>query len=374
MNTKHKILRFSITLSLGFFLVTGLSRCTTTAGKSTDEKPDQRAVPEVEFISIKKEILTSSLTLPGELISYQQVDLYAKVISFVKKIYVDVGSEVKAGQLLVTLEAPEVTSQLAGAQSRWNAFDAVYIASKANYERLLATSKTPGTVSPNDLDLALAKMKSDFAQLEAAKAAYREISSTINYLTIRAPFNGVITARGINPGAYVGPSGRGSDSPLFTLQEQKHLRLVVSVPEAYSPYLEEGDEVKFNIKPLPDEFFKAKVTRMAGALDIKLRSQRVEADVFNTDGRLLPGMVAKVAIPLVNSHSTFVVPQTAIVTSQEKVFVIKIEQNKAQWIDVQTGQSVDGNTEVYGGLHEGDQIVKIANEEIRNGSQIKKQN
>ncbi len=366
----NKIIKCLLSASL-FLLIGGLSSCGSSEGKTVEIKTELKEAPSVELIPIKKEMLTSSLTMPGELISFQQVDLYAKVISFVKKIYVDVGSEVKAGQLLATLEAPEIESQLAGAESRWKSYEAIYTASKASYERLLETSKTPGTISPNDLDQALAKMNSDFSQLESAKAAYKEINHTIDYLTIKAPFDGVISARNINPGAYVGPSGRGSDNPLFTLQEQKHLRLVVSVPEAYSPFLKEGDEVNFNIKPLPDEFFKAKVTRMAGALDVKLRSQRVEADVFNTDKKLLPGMVAKVTIPLINSDSTFTVPKTAIVTSQERIFVIKIKQGKAQWVDVQTGRFTDGRTEVYGELHEGDQIVKTASEEIRNGSSLK---
>jgi hypothetical protein len=110
---------------------------------------------------------------------------------------------------------------------------------------------------------------------------------------------------------------------------------------------------------------------MAGALDIKLRSQRVEADVFNIDKKLLPGMVAKVTIPLISSDSTFVVPKTAIVTSQERIFVIKVEQGKARWVDVQTGRFIDGRTEIYGDLREGDQIVKTASEEIRNGSVIR---
>ena len=364
----NKTIKLLLPLSLGFLLMGGLSRCTSSEGKAGEKKNGAAKIPGVELISIEKSVLTSSLTMPGELISFQQVDLYAKVISFVKKIYVDVGSEVKVGQLLVTLEAPEITSQLAGAESRWKSFEAIYTASKAGYDRLLETSKTAGTVSPNDLDLALAKMNSDFSQLAAAKAAYKEINHTLDYLSIKAPFSGVISARSINPGTYVGPSGRGSDNPLFTLQEQKHLRLVVSVPEAYSPYVKEGDEVNFNIKPLPDEFFKARVTRMAGALDAKLRSQRVEADVFNTDRKLLPGMVARVTIPLINSDSTFVVPKTAIVTSQERIFVIKNEQGKARWVDVQTGRFIDGRAEIYGDLHEGDRLVKTASEEIRDGS------
>src|SRR5882762_173534 len=372
MNTIRKIIKFLISASLCLLLIGGLNRCIPSQGKEEVKKPDVAKVPGVELVSVEKALLTSSLTMPGELISFQQVDLYAKQTSFVKEIYVDVGSEVKAGQLLAILEAPEITSQLAGAESRWQSFEAIYIASKASYQRLLETSKTPGTISPNDLDLALAKMNSDFKQLEAAQAAYKEVHNTLDYLTIKAPFGGVISARNVNQGAYVGPTGRGSDLPLFTLQEQRHLRLVVSVPESYSPFLKEGDEVTFKIKPLPDESFKAKVTRMAGALDIKLRSQRVEADVFNTDRKLLPGMVAKVTIPLISSDSTFVVPKTAIVTSQERIFVIKAEQGKAKWVNVQTGRFIDGRTEIYGALREGDQIVKTASEEIRNGSLIGK--
>src|SRR5258706_1033330 len=367
----NKIIKVFTCVSFGVLLISGWNRCTSSEGKAEEKNTEPDKIATVDVVAIEKAVLTSSLTMPGELISFQQVDLYARQTSFVKRIYVDVGSEVRAGQLLAVLEAPEITSQLAGAESRWKSMEAIYIASKANHERLFETSKTPGTISPNDLDQALAKMNSDFSQLESAKAAYKEINQPIDYLTIKAPFDGVISGRNINPGAYVGPSGRGSDNPLFTLQEQRHLRLVVSVPEAYSPFLKEGDEVNFNIKPLPDEFFKAKVTRMAGALDVKLRSQRVEADVFNTDKKLLPGMVAKVTIPLINSDSTFTVPKTAIVTSQERIFVIKIKQGKAQWVDVQTGRFTDGRTEVYGELHEGDQIVKTASEEIRNGSSLK---
>src|SRR5882762_11719675 len=372
MNTIIKIIKSSLSLSLFTLLMGGLNGCTSSDGKEKGNDTGVVQSPRLEVISIEKSVLTSSVTIPGELISFQQVDLYARQTSFVKKLYVDVGSEVKEGQLLAVMEAPEITSQLDGAESRWKSSEAIYIASKASYQRLFETSKTPGTVSLNDLDLALAKMNSDFSQLEAAKAAYKEISHNLDYLTIKAPFGGVISARYINPGAYVGPTGRGSDNPLFTLQEQKHLRLVVAVPEAYSPFLKEGDEVHFKIKPLPNESFKAKVTRMAGALDLKLRSQRVEADVFNTDRKLLPGMVAKVTIPLISSDSTFVVPKTAIVTSQERIFVIKAEQGKAKWVNVQTGRFIDGRTEIYGALREGDQIVKTASEEIRNGSLIGK--
>src|SRR6476646_9098927 len=249
------------------------------AEKKTEARQTVAPAPATEVFPLQRGRLSSSLQIPGELIAYQQVDLYAKENSFVKKLYVDVGSQVTEGQLLVTMEAPELSSQLAGALSNIKSREAIYTASKANYDRLYETSQTPGTISPNDLEQADARKNSDLAQLEAAKAEYKQIAETQNYLQIRAPFSGVITARNVNPGAYVGPSGKGSELPLFTLQEQKKLRLIISVPAAYTSYLNHKNEVSFTVKSLPNQQFKAQVKRMAGAIDSRLRSERIEMDV-----------------------------------------------------------------------------------------------
>src|SRR6185437_12798053 len=118
----------------------------------------------------------------------QEVDIYAKITSYVKKLHVDIGSQVHTGDLLATLEAPEINSQLAASQSRIKQQEAVYFASKATYDRLLNTSKTPGTVSQNDLEQAEAKKNSDYANVEAARSSYKEVAANLNYLEIRAPF------------------------------------------------------------------------------------------------------------------------------------------------------------------------------------------
>jgi membrane fusion protein, multidrug efflux system len=358
-------------------LVAGiLSGCSSSDGEEKAKKEkehhaaDSTAAPAATFV-LAKGRLSTNMYVPGELIAYQQVDLYAKENSFVKKLLVDVGSEVRTGDLLAVMEAPELQSALSGAESRLKSQEAIYIASKANYDRMVETSKTPGTISQNDLDQASARQKSDFAQLEAARSAYKEIAETLKYLEIRAPFNGVISARNVNPGAYVGPSGKGSELPLFTLQEQKHLRLVVSIPEASTGYLTAQDEVAFTVKAQPNTTFHAKVKRLAGALDNRLRAERIEMDVINEDKKLLPGMVAEVNIPLPAKDSTFVVPQTAVVNSTERIFVIRVADHKAQWVDVKTGRSQGGKTEIYGNLlQEGDQILQVASEEKRDGSTV----
>jgi RND family efflux transporter MFP subunit len=368
MNIQNKHVTTVLLLAL---TVSILSACHSGVKEKTTEADSTADAPTViSVIEAHKGKLAASLQVPGELLPFQQVDLYAKVNSYVKKMLVDVGSEVQAGQLLVTLEAPEINSQLAGAQSRIQQMQAVYLASKANYDRLLSTSKTPGTISQNDLDQAEAKKNADYANVEAAKSASEEITANRNYLEIRAPFAGVITARNVNLGAYVGPSGKGSDLPLLVLQQQNKLRLVISVPEASTGGLSDKDEVTFTVRSLPNQKFTAKVARLAGALDEKLRSERLEMDVENTGKKLLPGMYAEVNLPLPGRDSAILIPKTALVISTEKVFVIKVVDHKAQWVTVQKGAEAAGQVSIYGDIKPGDQLIKTANDEIRDGQTV----
>lgn len=368
----NKLFRSILLLSYIVGTVT-ITSCHSNSNEALSEQDTDQdsASSAVETFNLQKGKLSTNLQVPGELLPYQQVDLYAKESSFVKKVYVDVGSEVKQGQLLVTMDAPEINSNLAAAKSKLQSQEAIYTASNSNYNRLVETSKTPGTISKNDIDQAAARKNSDKAQLDAAKSAYQSVAATENYLNIRAPFSGVISARNVNPGAYVGPSGKGSDVPLFVLQEQKHLRLVISVPEVYTNLLKQNDEVNFTVKALPNQHFTAKVKRMAGALDERLRSERLEMDVSNNNKNLLPGMFAEVNIPLPASDSTFVIPKSALVTSTERVFVIRAANHKANWVDVRKGREAGDQVEIYGNLNEGDQLVKTASDEIRDGSALK---
>lgn len=357
-----------VLLGTSLALLTAIYGCGNSETKVEAKKEKDVAIATFD---LKKDKLSTSLSLPGELIALQQVDLYAKVSSFVKTLKVDIGSEVTRGQLLMTLEAPEMTSQFAAAQSKLKAQEAIYTASKANYNRLYETSKTPGTISTNDLDQAMARRNSDLAQLDAAKASVREVGSVQDYLTIRAPFNGIISARNVNLGAYVGPSGKGSDLPLFTLQDQKNLRLAVSIPEVYTGYLKDGDEVSFTVKSIPSQTFKAKVKRMSGALDSRLRSERVEMDVPNASKALLPGMVAEVNIPLPANASTFIISKKSLLDTSEGYFILKVVDGKAVKVSVKKGRETDDKVEVFGNLTEGDKLVAEPTEEMHEGMAIK---
>jgi len=350
----------------------------TACGPSKQEQADQKAEqqqeasvekPAVATTPVVKGQLSTTIAVPGELVPYQETEIFAKINSYVKKMYADIGSQVHAGELLATLEAPEINSQLAEAESKIKQQEAIYFASKATYDRLMNTSKTPGTISQNDLEQAEAKKNSDMANVDAAKSAYKAVAANLAYLQIKAPFDGVITNRNVNVGAYVGPGGRSAD-PLFILQDQGRMRLVVSIPENYTSKLNDKDMVSFKVRSVQGETFHAQVKRLAGAIDQKLRSERLEMDVFNKNHKLLPHMYADVNVPIPSNDSTFIVPKTAVVTSTEKVFVVRVADHHAQWVQVQKGIQSGDRMEVFGKLNAGDQVVVKATDEIRDGGEV----
>lgn len=347
--------------------VLGIQSCNSQekGAKEANQSTDSTGI---ETFVLSEQQIQSQVRLPGELIAFNQVDLYAKVNSFVKKLYVDAGSRVQAGALLATLEAPEINSQFDAQTANLKAAEAAWISSKATYERLLETSKTPGTVSPNDLDVALAKRDADYARFESAKASQNEVSNMRQYLEIRAPFSGVISARNVSAGAYVGPSGKGSELPVLSLKDDQKLRLTVGVPQNYMPYLKQGQAIRFTVPTLPGEDFEAKVSRNAGALDEVIRSQRTEMDVDNRDGRLVPGMIAEVQLSIESSQKALLVPKTAVLNSTQGIYVIKVSNGKTVWVPVKDGNTSEEMAEVFGNLQYKDTIIKNASEEIRDGA------
>jgi membrane fusion protein (multidrug efflux system) len=375
-----KELKSNITTALSLLSLAGLLSLSACHSDEKEKEEKRRIaqeqtdieVPPVETVELQKSMLVSTLQVPGELQPYQQVSLYAKINSYVKKYLVDVGSEVRKGQLMIILEAPEFTSQLASARARIKQQEAIYLASKATYDRLFNTAKTPGTIAQNDIDQADARRKADYANLDAAKAQYQEVTANLQYLQIHAPFDGVVSERNASMGAYVGPGGKGSDLPLFVVQQQKKLRLVISVPELSTGSLGKRNEVDFTVRALPNQKFTAVIKRSAGALDARLRSERMEMDVENPKKLLLPGMYAEVSVPLKSHDSTFVVPKTALVQSTEKVFVVRVGKNhRAEWVDVQKGLQGKEGVEVYGkDLKIGDKLVMNATDEIRDGKAV----
>ncbi|HXD94621.1 MAG TPA: efflux RND transporter periplasmic adaptor subunit [Bacteroidia bacterium] len=340
---------------------------------SEKKHEEQKEVEEQQPLELAKvELLQpeNSLTFPGELESFYATDIFPKINSYIKAIYVDIGDKVKEGQILVQLEAPEVESQLSEAYSKMKSAEATFGATQANYKRLLQTNKTVGAVSVNDIEYAKAHTVSDSLQVVAATVHYNSEQQINTYLKITAPFDGIITDRQLAPGGFVGP-GERSVVPILKIKNESKLRLHIAIPERYIAEIEEGKNINFTVKSFPNNTFKGEISRLSKNVDTKTRSEIIEILIDNTDSRLMPGMYATVLLPSKRNEKSLFVPETAIVTNMEKCFVIKVDSNKkAHWVSVQKGDKSKDKTEVYGDLKEGDTIIKQGSDEIKDGSII----
>lgn len=348
-----------------------LSACNTNEKTENKEtKPDMEGMGMMnmmETISISKSNPLVTIKLAGELKPDEQTELFAKVNSYVQQIRVDIGDRVVKGQTLVVLEAPEIMSQIANAKAKMQAQEAIYLSTKSTYDRMLKADKTEGAVAKDAIDQIKARKLSDESQLAAARSAYNEINNIKDYLVIKAPFSGIITNRSIDLGAYVGPM---SKTPLLVIENNEKLRLNLSVSEANTPYIKIGDTIRFYVRSQPEMKYMALISRKSGSLDVRLRSEKIEADFINKNNVLKPYMVAETSISLQNTVATFFVPKTAVVEGGMGVYVIRINNGKTQYVPVSKGRVMGDKVEVFGDLAEGEHILKMASEEIMEGKVV----
>jgi membrane fusion protein (multidrug efflux system) len=318
--------------------------------------------------AVAEKALSATARLPGQLVPFNEVNLFPKVNGFVKQVLVDRGSIVKQGQLLAVLEAPEMESQLQAANSRYLQAQENAEASKEKYQRLKEAAQEPGSVSPLDLDDALSKMKADEAMSQSEHSNVESVKTMEGYLRIYAPFDGMIIERNVSPGALVSP-GKATDQPMFILQDIHKMRLTVDIPEDYVDKVDLSQPVSFIFNAMPGQQNSAKISRSANALG-SMRSEAIEIDVLNQNGQLKPGMYAEVHIPMLSGAKSLLVPNNAIVRSTENEYVVTDRDGKANLVNIKEGLASNDSTEVFGDLKANDKIVLHANDEIKQGDAI----
>jgi len=336
----------------------------------------------LEAVPVVSRPLDRTVLLPGEFVPYLSVPIHAKIAGFVEKVEVDRGSVVTEGQLLATMMAPELNAQRAEAEAKVRAaeaqrveFEARVVAAESTYQRLKAASATPGVIAGNELiqaekqlDAERAKVRAAESSIQAAQSAVKAIEDIQAYLRVTAPFAGVITTRNVHPGALV---GTGVDSEaMFQLETINRLRLVVPVPEVEVGGIPRGARVSFTVPAYPTETFNGTVSRLARSVDAKTRSMPVELDVANPNGRLAAGMYPLVKWPVHGNQNVLMVPVTSVVTTTERVFVIRVKDGAAEWVDVKRGPTHGDLAEVVGPLAEKDLVLRRGTDEIRQGTRI----
>jgi membrane fusion protein, multidrug efflux system len=356
--------------SVALVAVTALNICPSLVYSQAVEtatvtrRTDQRVVP-----------------LPGELTPFQSSALSARISGFVERVMVDRGTTVKQGQALATLAVPELAAQSAEARSRVLLAEAKMAEAESKVttavstlERMKRAAATPGTVAGLDMVRAeeevvsaKAALQTQIQGVEGAKAALNSVLALEEYRSIVAPFSGRIVERLVHPGALVGPT----TGPLFRLEQVSRLRLVLPVPEHSMGVITQGRVLEFRVPAHPGKTFTARLARSAGSLDPKTRTMSVEADVENSAGLLAPGMFPEVSWPIARDTEALLVPATAVVTTTERTFVIRVTNGKAEWVTVKKGATAGEQVEVAGNLKAGDVVIKRASDEIRNGAVLK---
>jgi RND family efflux transporter MFP subunit len=332
--------------------------------------PSQAASPvnvpdTVPVFVIHDTNVTKNIELPAELLPYEQAALFARVQGYIKDMKVDMGDKVRQGQTLAIIEAPELQTKYAEFQSSLQAAKAKYMSSADVYQRLskAAQAKTPGIVAPVDLERSKNQYLADSASYEASRQLARSYKEVAGYLVLTAPFDGVITARNADRGTLV-----GNNQAILTIQRNQRLRLRVAVPELYVASGAVSKTANFRVDAFPNKLFQATLTRKSESIDPQTRTEMWEYLYDNSNHELKAGSFAYVKVGLQRTGNSFILPPSAVVTNQERKFVIKIKEGKATWVDVRQGMSTDKGVEVFGDLNNNDTLVIRATDERKPGS------
>lgn len=372
------------TLAIGLASVYCAS-CLTSCKSSV---PPVAEAPTVPVAVVGPATLQNNVVLSAEFEPFQDVDVMAKVAGYVRSIRVDIGSHVKTGDVLAVLEVPEIQDELQKARAGVAAAEANVAAAQAgiqnaeaaaaiahlSYQRINdVATKNKGLVPRQEVDVAQSHDAEALAQLASAKSAlqaaqesksaaeseYARAGAMLQYATIRAPFNGIVTRRYANTGSMIqaGISSQTQAMPVVRLAQYEVLRLTLPVPVTDAAEIKDGQSVDVNVAN-PPRTIHGKIARFAGTVQISTRTMDTQVDVPNADGSLLPGMYAEVHLHLADRAHAMSVPVDAVDglgTSVEQAYVVR--NGVVHLVQVTTGLQTANRLEILSGLKAGDQVI-----------------
>jgi len=331
-------------------------KTSSTAGKPSAVSKESGGFLEVQVTKPLRRTVAATLRLPATVSPYSQTTLYSKVSGYLKTIHVDKGDPVRAGQVLAVIEDPELEERYQQAQSE-------YAIKKVTYERLSNVWKeNPDVIAKQDVDLAEA------AYL-GAKHALEQLAAMLDYTKVRAPYNGIITARFVDPGALIqaATSSATQAVPLLTVMDTSILRFYVNVPQEDTPYVKKGTSVAIVLKGIGGKTLEATVTRSTMSLDPGTRTMLVEIDVPNPGHALAPGMYAEVILTLRQHRDALVVPPAALVADNSSKAVFVIEQGVARKVPIKTDIDDGVWVEIASGLTGSEDVVVVGKSRLTDG-------
>jgi RND family efflux transporter MFP subunit len=361
----------------------GASSC---SGNESERVQAKGPTITVGVAKVVKKSLGRDITLSSELVPFQEIDVYAKESGYVKKLLVDYGSHVKAGQVMAILEIPELeaqlqedqaqiknaTNQVSRAQHELARYQAQYKALHLQYTRLNGVFESqPGIVAQQEVDDAQGKDLAASSQVDAGQAALEASQSQLSvataklahdqslfdYSKITAPFPGIVTERYANLGTLVQAGTNSQAAPIVKLSEDDLFRLVIPVPESYVRYIHIGDPVNVRVPSL-NRTFPGKVARFSVDVKEATRTMHTEVDVQNRDRILMPGLFAEADVALEHRDDIPTVPLQAVNHEGNKTTVFVVgTNNEIEDRPIMLGLQTANDAEVVSGVKEGEQIV-----------------
>jgi RND family efflux transporter MFP subunit len=387
-----------ISIALVGLLAISLSSCSGGSGSKVEANTSAMTVGVTR---VMKKTLSRQITLSSELVPFQEIDVYAKESGYVQKLNVDYGSHVKQGQVMATLEIPELlaqlnedeaevknaTNQVSRAANELKRDEAKYNALHLEYTRLNTVFQTqPGIVAQQEVDDSQGKDLAAASQVDAGKSTLEAAQSDLartkarltrdqtlyDYSKIVAPFSGVVTQRYANLGALVqaGTTSSTQAMPIVRLSQDDLFRLVIPVPESYVRYIKVGDPVSVRVPSL-NQSFPGKVTRFSVDVRQDTRTMHTEVDVQNRDRMLMPGLYAEADVSLEHRQDIPAIPLQAINHEGDKTTVFVVATNgEIEDRPITLGIQTAIDAEILTGLSEGEQVVVSDRSGLKPGQKV----
>jgi membrane fusion protein, multidrug efflux system len=309
-----------------------------------------------------------TIELPATIHGYIETPVYAKVAGYMKSINVDKGDHVSAGEVIALIESPETDKQVADARS----FYWIQNVTDIRNQELVRQQVVPQQTAD----------ETHSAMLQA-KAAYQQELALQQYEVVRAPFDGIVTARFIDPGTLIPAATapvssvasaivttNSTATPIVSLASQSPLRIYAFVPQSVSSFIKDGDPATVTVIDYPNRNFTGTITRHPEAIDQVTRTMQVEVDLANQDRALLPGMYANMKMTAHVTVSSLTAPDDALIFRNDKIYLPLVRENHLRLVEVTLGHDDGYTVEVNGDLRAGEQIAVNVGEAARDGEPV----
>jgi RND family efflux transporter MFP subunit len=327
------------------------------------------AIPYVDVVSPKGNADADEIALPGSTSAFSDTPIYARTSGYIKHWYVDIGARVRKGQLLATIETPELDQQLQQARADLENAEAnlqLATTTAARWQHLLESD----SVSHQETDQAVSDLHSKQALVNSSKANVGRLEQLQAFERVTAPFDGVVTARNTDIGALVQAGDNSGPKELFHMAAIQTLRVYIAVPEIYAAFVKNGDQAKLTLDALPGETLTGTVVRNADAIDATSRTLTVEVDVDNSTGRLLPGAYAFVHLSVPPHPGSVTIPSNALLFRAEGLRAGVVRNGHVELTPISIGQDYGSTVEVISGLSARDTVIVNPSDSLANGAAV----